>query len=417
MAETIRDVVVKIRLAVEKSDELRRAVEQSMGRQVQAEQVRGVREVQEAKKRSAAEDSKRIQAQIQEVRAEADKEAKIAVELDRKLESIENARAARRAQKEAQAGKGGAAGAAGPEAKGFLAGGAENKFLAITGAVITVANAPKVVLGNISQIIRDVRSGEFAKPAEELFGEIGGASRDIRGNMGRGVQAFLDTLSFGLLSYGEKQLGIQQRKALGGGGGILRDGQNARLTQQQRADMGFEALQKQVSAQRELNSILLERTAAEREILAETKKRIDFAKEEFGLLDARKKADVLAMAQKIGRGGIGGLTPEDLEFARGNQAFRGILSEQAKAQADASGFGEVLKALGLDKKVAEGEAKIQAELKQFNQINLNPEKLAKQLEEQLDPLLKQMQVQMEQRLRIEIDRQNKARQNMQGVGL
>jgi hypothetical protein len=123
------------------------------------------------------------------------------------------------------------------------------------------------------------------------------------------------------------------------------------------------------------------------------------------------------MAEKIGKVGIGGLSKEELDFARQNQAFRGIISEQAKAGADAAGFDKVVKALGLDKKIAESEAKIQAELKQFNTINLDPTKMAKQLEEQLEPLLKTMQMQMEQRLRIEIEKANKARQNAQGAGL
>lgn len=423
MADVIRDVVVRIRMQIDKSDDLRKAAEQAVGRQAEQAQMESVRKVSRAKKEAGDAAVRSHQQEVEAIRKKAQIESDLAVKLDRIREQREQRKAAARAREIEQArqeaaaasGGGGAGGAAG---KGFFGGGTENKALAVASAVITVANAPKVILGNISQLIRDLRSGEFAKPGQEFFAEVGGASRDLRsgGEVGRFLQGFLDTATFGLLGFGERQQDLRNRQILGGRGGIIRNGQDARVTERQRADMDFEALQKQVAAQRELNGIILERTQAERDLLTEQRKRIEFAKEEFGLLDARKKQDVIALAEKVGRQGVGALTPEELDFARQNQAFRGILGDQARAAADAQGFDRVIKALGIDKQIADREAKIQAELKQFNQINLDPTKLAQQLEEQMAPLLKQLQTQMEQRLRVELDRQNKARQNLQGAG-
>ncbi len=259
--------------------------------------------------------------------------------------------------------------------KGFFGGGAENKFLSIASATITAFNAPKVVLGGVSSVVKDIAAGgeeTFAKPGREFYAALS----DMFPNVGFFRQ--------------------------------FREDQEARQkeTAGQREGRFVNVQQARLDNERQLNQIILERTKAERDLIEETRKRIDAAREEFGLMDVREKQATLDIAKKIaGPGGVGQLTSEELKFARGNVAFRGIISEQAQAGADAAGFAEIVKLLGLDRKIAEAEAKISAEIKQTISVDLDPSRLADALEERIAPLVKELEEITINRIRAQMNAQ------------
>ncbi len=322
----------------------------------------------------------------------------VIIEVEALAKEIKNATATA-AQATAQAkaaaggGAGGAAGAAGGAAaagKGFFGGGMENKFLSIASATITAFNAPKVVLGGVSEVIKDLAGGgeeTFAKPGRQFFAALA----EVFPNVG----------------FFEQFRNEEEKRA-----------QSERNTPRAREERFAAVQQSRLDNERNLNTIILERTKAERDLIEETRKRIDAAREEFGLMDVREKQATLDIARKVaGPGGVGQLTSEELKFARGNVAFRGIMAEQAKAGADAAGFAEIVKLLGLDRKIAEAEAKITADIKQTISVDLDPSRLADALEERIAPLVKELEEITINRIRAQMNAQaNEAAQlRRQGV--
>ena len=274
--------------------------------------------------------------------------------------------------------------------KGFFGGGMENKFLSIASATITAFNAPKVVLGGVSEVIKDLAGGgeeTFAKPGRQFYAALA----EVFPNVG----------------FFEQFRNEEEKRA-----------EATRNTPRAREERFANVQQSRLDNERQLNQIILERTKAERDLIEETRKRIDAAREEFGLMDVREKQATLDIARKVaGPGGVGQLTSEELKFARGNVAFRGILSEQAQAGADAAGFAEIVKLLGLDRKIAEAEAKISAEIKQTIFVDLDPSRLADALEERIAPLVKELEEITINRIRAQMNAQaNEAAQlRRQGV--
>jgi hypothetical protein len=262
--------------------------------------------------------------------------------------------------------------------KGFFGGGAENKFLSIASATITAVNAPKVVLGGVSEVIKDLAGGgeeTFAKPGRQFYA----AMAEVFPNVG----------------FFEQFRNEEEKRA-----------EAARNTPRSREERFANVQQSRLDNERQLNTIILERTKAERDLIEETRKRIDAAREEFGLMDVREKQATLDIARKVaGPGGVGQLTSEELKFARGNVAFRGIMAEQAKAGADAAGFAEIVKLLGLDRKIAEAEAKITADIKQTISVDLDPSRLADALEERIAPLVKELEEITINRIRAQMNAQ------------
>jgi hypothetical protein len=300
------------------------------------------------------------------------------------------AQATAQAKAAAGAARPGAAGGAAAAGKGFFGGGAENKFLSIASATITAFNAPKVVLGGVSEVIKDLAGGgeeTFAKPGRQFFAALA----EVFPNVG----------------FFEQFRNEEEKRA-----------QSERNTPRAREERFANVQQSRLDNERQLNTIILERTKAERDLIEETRKRIDAAREEFGLMDVREKQATLDIARKVaGPGGVGQLTSEELKFARGNVAFRGILSEQAQAGADAAGFAEIVKLLGLDRKIAEAEAKITADIKQTISVDLDPSRLADALEERIAPLVKELEEITINRIRAQMNAQaNEAAQlRRQGV--
>ena len=287
---------------------------------------------------------------------------------------------------------------------GFLSGG-DNKLMMITSATITALNAPRIILSGLTEGIKEVREGKFvenrfAGPGREFLGEMGGMLGGM-GPMGQGAAlAMMGGQNFGILREiaGQQELGRKPNQA--------------------QKEAAFADIQgKRLDAEKQLNGILLERTKAERELIDEQRRRIDAAREEFGLMDVREKQATRDIAQRIAAGGVGQLSAEELKFARGNVAFRGIIAEQAKAGADAAGFAEIVKILGLDQKIAAAEAKVSAEIKQTINIDLDPSKIANALEERLAPLVRDMENITINKLRAQLNAQANEARALRTVGV
>jgi hypothetical protein len=138
----------------------------------------------------------------------------------------------------------------------------------------------------------------------------------------------------------------------------------------------IDGMNKQTEAQRSALQTELslhdKRIASIQATIAAEEARIDSAREQFGLLDAQKKQDFIAIAQKAAAEGVGALSKRELELVQGNQAFTGLLSEQAKKAADESGFSKVIELLELDKKIEREERQLELslEVKQAAEIEL-----------------------------------------------
>lgn len=113
-----------------------------------------------------------------------------------------------------------------------------------------------------------------------------------------------------------------------------------------------------------------ERIRMNQAIIQAEEARIDAAREQFGLLDARGKQDLIRIAEKVEQGGVGSLSREELKLIQGNSAFTGILSEEAKKAADASGFKEIIESLGLNEKIEKAEAQLELNVEQQQRITL-----------------------------------------------
>lgn len=312
-----------------------------------------------------------------------------------------------RGVKAAASGKAGAA-RGGP---GFLSGG-ENKLLMITSATITALNAPKVILSGLTEGIKEIREGQFvenrfAGPGRDFLGEVGGLIGDQGPQTRRMIQAMFGSVPGGGFMFNQMQ-------------GIAADVEQRKKPTALQREKTFEDVQlKRLESEKQLNSILLERTKNERELIDETRARIKAAREEFGLMDAREKQATLEIARKVAAGGVGQLSSEEMKFARSNVAFRGVLAEEAAKGADAAGFAEIVKLLGLDRKIAEAQAKIEADIKQTINVDLDPARLAEALEERIAPLVKELEEITINRIRAQMNAQanEAARLRQQGVGI
>jgi hypothetical protein len=302
----------------------------------------------------------------------------------------------------------GAAARGGP---GFLSGG-DNKLMMITSATITALNAPRVILSGLTEGVKEIREGKFvenrfAGPGREFLGEVGGLIGDQDPMTRRLIQAAFGTVPGGGFMFNQMQ-------------GMAADVEVRKKPGPIQREKTFEEVQtRRLEGERQLNAILMERTAKERELVDEMNNRIKAAREEFGLMDAREKQATLEIAKRVAAGGVGQLSSEELKFARGNVAFRGVLAEEAAKGADAAGFAEIVKLLGLDRKIAAAEAKIATEIKQTINVDLDPSRLADALEERIAPLVQELETVTINKLRTQLNAQanEAAGLRRQGVGL
>lgn len=417
MAETIKDVVVKIRLEVDKAGDLRKAAETAGIQSIEKAQTDAVQRVKAVRKEAADQQTKTIREQTEELRKATDKEIRMTVAADRlkairmqerlaafKRMKAEEARI--EAEKNAGPGFGAQARGAASSAMGFL----QSTAINILAARIVIQNAEEFLKGAADAIRKEIagRPGDdgpitgITRGVASSLDDLMKAARDLVGTLGPAQQKIYDVF---VSSSGISFILERMRNA-----GLI-DGKVTRRIG------GRDELGEGIELNRRLNEVLLERTKAERAIVDEERKRIDSAREEFGLMDAGKKQAITELAQRVGRDGIGALTPEQLDFVRGNQAFRGILSDQAKQQADAAGFDAVIAALGIDKKIADAQAKIDMEVKNAIDVKIDSSNdLAKVLEERLAPLLRDRDERILQQVKVALDKSQREAAARQNVG-
>lgn len=150
--------------------------------------------------------------------------------------------------------------------------------------------------------------------------------------------------------------------------------QELTLRQQQLHTMEALHEQQETALERELAAIQSRVDIAE-QVLAQEQAIYDTAKQQFGMLDAQAKQDVMRIAGKIDEGGVGSLSAREREFISGRTAFQEVLRENAMQSAESSGFKEVAKMLGLSSDVREAKQKLEVELNQQAELKLDFEGL------------------------------------------
>ena len=122
-----------------------------------------------------------------------------------------------------------------------------------------------------------------------------------------------------------------------------------------------------------------------------------------------------AIVDKVAGGGLGALRPDELDRFRSNPALAGLLKEEAVANAMANGFEDILRKLGLDRRLAQEEATLKATIEQINQITINsdPAKLVEDLRKKLEPFFERVNREALEKLTKEFEKQvARARANL-----
>lgn len=139
------------------------------------------------------------------------------------------------------------------------------------------------------------------------------------------------------------------------------------------------------------------------EIVQQEQARLQGLKAGFGLLDPETQQAIKQLAGKVAAGEL--LTPEELEFAqRHQQFFQAPLERIGLERAEALGFDQIARQLGLTKALEEAQArqqqaeaaKVEIENKITAEVRLNEEALAQQIQERLIPAIVALQEQAAQ---------------------
>ncbi len=159
-------------------------------------------------------------------------------------------------------------------------------------------------------------------------------------------------------------------------------------------------LNKGIEAQRQLNAIILERTKTERALVDAEERRIEQAKKEYGLMTQEEQQGLTDLAAKIKQSGIGGISGPELEAAKRFSGFSGLITEQAAVNANLGGFDKLLEVSGVAERTAEARKKIKevtgdviGTVNQNNmqiQVDIDPAKIADQLEERIRPMVEHL---------------------------
>lgn len=406
MADASRDVLIRVKLETQKGDDLRKQVEASVVKPVQGmkatleasgAQVKAIR--QDAEKTVEAVSAQRqamnkkmeafrrdneiaslksrkrsAEEEIQLMKLTAEKEAafeaarerlkkiriseKIAAFRRQKAEEVRIAQEAEARKVQAEAGKGGFF----SEQKGRLA--------RVGSAVVAAPAAFGAGVNFVNQL------GDTLKAFGDRQALLNSQAYQAGKNFWEGVAQF-----------GKFVFRLPQGRDANKPGGISIDGVPMAEVMQADEAKGLELT-------RQLNEIILQRTKAERDLLAAEKERIEQARTEFGLMTQPEQQAILGIAKKIQAGGVQALTGPELEQARAFQGFAGLIQEQAKAAAGAAGFGDILQATGAAGRMAGAAAKIATEVRNTFNFDLDPERLAEELEARLAPQLQKVQDQI-----------------------
>lgn len=384
--ETIRDVVVRVRLQMTDGDAVKKAngalKEYANGHnRINGQILNGEKQHTEAVKRRSTV-NREILNELQQQSIVLDKilfrERQVAKAATERAEAEANAGAGLRG-----GGGGGVNGGLMDQIKGGRRLIGDIGKIALTPvAVLSIAPA---VISQLATITRGL--------GNDIKGLIGGQEDVARAGLlgGPGFELF-DAIkeAFGL--------------GAGGRGGILRDGQPEVAVNAK--DAMLAALAREVDLREEHNRLILDSIKVEADLLKQEKAKAEAAREEFGLMDFGQQQTLRDIARKVSAGGVGSLSSGELDFARSSKAFAGLLAEQAKAFADASGFSEILRLLGTTNKINAAEKKVEAKLEAVNEFNikLDPGRIAEQLEEMLAPKLNELRQAMLAKLNDEIAR-------------
>ena len=261
------------------------------------------------------------------------------------------------------------------------------KFVGAIGlfaAAGSLAKNPRVVTDRIAGAVSSYGrglAGDFDN--EDVGGTLKNAGKDI----GRGAkqiaadvlrEAGREAQNFGLEGAGR----FLTNEAAGLEQSVRFDPEAAARNRRETDQATVVVLQEQLRLQNELQAAVERKHKTEldayrkeedaiRKRVEELNDRIGEGRQAFGLQSFDERQTLLAIVDKIAAGGIGSLRQDELESVRGNPALAGLVKEFAEQNADASGFEEVLRKLGLDRRQKEEAAKLEATVNQIATITIN----------------------------------------------
>lgn len=277
----------------------------------------------------------------------------------------------------AVAGAIGAAGKAGPKVN------IKEAIFQVGAGIFTIARAPQTVAGFLEGVAGGARaevaggeqadkSGTFTSAGISILNSIESLRRSFGVTFGQtGLEEGYQFLRGGTRNANQARnidlqtanRDLQLQASLVGVQEMIR--KTERLQDAQRTTLGIE-----LDAVRQRKQAAVESLGLARQELDAVNQRISSAREEYGLSTKLEQQQLQTIAKKISTGGVQSLSGEELQFARGQQAFRQLIS--GAAQRNDAGFNVIEETLGLQREQRAAQQKVlAAEIK--NEINVQQE--------------------------------------------
>jgi hypothetical protein len=326
-AETIRDVLIRVRMQMVDGDAVRKAngalKEYSNGHErVNGKILNGEKKHTEAVRERTGWEKQFLAALDQEKQKLAELEARA-----NKLAAAAQARAAAEAEAAAASSGGGLLAPAGRRMRNPLSF-ARGVIGSIAAPVAVLAMAPHVISA-IGAAARGAREGGLAgglRAAAEHFGFV------------EAVAGFFDA---------PKEM--EGWKAM--------------------KDKEFAILNREIESKNAFIAGLRDFASKELEALEKERAQATAARQEFGMMDFGAQQTLRDIAERINRQGLGGISKEELDFVKQNRAFAQLLTPQAEAAAKGADFDEVLRLLGVTERIGKAEEAVKVKLEGLEIVN------------------------------------------------
>lgn len=269
------------------------------------------------------------------------------------------------------------------------------------GALYTKASGLKAILAGASSFL----TAATYTPA--LFGQVESIAKGLKAEFKGGDKAFDEGL---FTAPGYKfltTLGIMNKRPEDAERQMTDAMKQQVSMQKQYIDMIKAQTADEVSSRKEWIQALNEDKRSIDALIAVEKQKLDSAKAEYGLMNSRERESLQKIAATIGERGVGALSDDELTFIKSNSAFTAAIAEFAKKNADLQGFDEkISKPLGLENNLKLFQEQMTEKINMINNINLEIKdmtRLADDLTERLEPLMKDLLFRVTSRFRMDMD--------------
>lgn len=395
MSETIRDVVVNVRLKLADDKAMKGATDSIRKSTAETTKQAGAAGDVSVKLNAQQQiQKKQLEIQRQLLISETAKENRLKAQI-----GLESQKLKLQQQQEKIAAGGGSKPGVGsgdssavkPQGQPGVGGGA--------GMVIGKLFAAAMIVEHLPDALKNVASGEFIDKlavvgvglVEGLEGVIVGLSGFLRDMIlampfGKDIGKLKPTLGAGMRS-GLEKIGIDA-------GGTI---------EERKREILAGKIQRQADLEQQRIDIVRKLIPAESDLLRIAKEKMANAKVEFGMMNAREREDIVSIARRTDTVGFGGLGSDEADKIRKNPAIAALFAKKAAAQAESGDFGklfgELMQRSGTSSDIAKEQAaqnqKNRAAIMQINNLhimdalslNIDPTKLAEQMTTKVAPIL------------------------------